>query len=722
MDYPGRIARKSSGKSNLLQSLLTSSWTTIVALLALAAIAAALLFAFIWYLSYGFNANAASTISLASVSSETRITWYENGSTEIEAPDLTSAMAALGVVHARYYGWEMTLLRQAARGGLTNWFGDSLLTLDRYSRRLRFASLARSTYDSLSPDESAWLSAYTEGINSILQEKQLVTVNEFALMDITPAAWEPWHSLAVERLLAWLSTDLNALPDTLSPSIHGSLDSLRANKESLHRWFQLHSFHHSMAGIWPADSTTGRMVFHRFIEGSSATSLSHETTLRIGSTQPALVVTIPGTLLMPSGLSQQSGWFILPTSSTHIVQVPSTLTPTRIHERLRKKDGTEVLLTTSHYSKWIPLENRSRESQHINSDDTSAQHDTTELTDTIPENTLEGVGAIPDTTQQSITPKDSLWVLQWNGMEKGTDISGYWNLWQGKKPVFHLLEGHGLLNHDSTWTILGDPPYVHELQGGILISGSPWTQHHANRLNQLLSSNLAVDPEYWPADCRSTWAEEHATFLIEDYLRLKMNATEPAYENAYTYLRNWDFSYGTSSIGATIFESWMQTLPDSLRRKVLSHQIPVSSNAPVVYLQQAIDSLYTHFGSDLSKWRLDITSPVYRSYPAWNADSLFSLPRTPLSQSIYAPLSFPGKGHASTLCWGSYLSEEGYTVSSRWESWTHSTGDTARFRWRKHQTPNTMLGRHLIASHPSTLFSYDENNKVKQTTVLKPVK
>ena len=193
-----------------------------------------------------------------------------------------------------------------------------------------------------------------------------------------------------------------------------------------------------------------------------------------------------------------------------------------------------------------------------------------------------------------------------------------------------------------------------------------------------------------------------------------MNA---AARDALTYLRNWDYSYNKSSIGATIFESWLRAMPDSVYQQVTSRQLSSSNPLPARLWQQSVDTLVSTYGPDLSKWRLEITNPVYRWYPAWISHPNLRHPETDLAKTVFSPLNFPGKGHAATLCWGSFTSNDGLTVSARWDSWAVTSSSSYSYFWRNHRVPRSLLGRYRIANDPSAIFSFPfTSDKTKHVT------
>ena len=667
-----RISSDSLGWIDTIRSFSASSWATFLVVCIIVFIAILGFIGFTIYFAYGFSETPPQHVSAPASTSESIIDWHENKFVSIYAEDLEGALTALGVAHASAYPWQMYLWRQTATGSLTEWFGSNLINIDRFSKRLRLASLARESFDELPEEQVRLLKAYTAGVNAVLQDAKHIKQDEITLLDVAPELWEPWHSLAIERLFAWLAIDLYSLAQDSTGNLAPEWESVIDNDKALQEWLQLHGFQYSIAGTWPSDTLSRSTVFHRFVHGSSAIPLFQEASIRIGNHSANHVATLPGTLIFPSGQSEDSSWFILPSSNAEITIRTDSLPPKTTHDRFRSRDGNEELLVLENYDGWLLPENQAV------------------LSDSIPG-------------------------LSWKGFTPGTDLPSYTGFLSGQNQPFNLIDGHGLVTKNDSWTILGSPPFVHQLSSGVLIGITPWSGYQASRLNVLLSDPHQASPSNWPEDCHNNWAEEQASFLLEQYLLRRISFDEE-YSDALTYLRNWDYSYTPSSIGAIIFDSWLQELPDSLYNKVIHKELSPSDTLARTYLQESIASLKDKFGNDLSKWRLDITKPISRHYPAWNADSLFSPSISRLSNTLFAPLSFPGRGHASTLCWGSFQSEEKLEVSARWEAWTTIINDESAYHWRKHATSNSFLGRFLISNSPSSTYSFDITQDAITTT------
>ena len=673
-NQPHTSVGKNSWIGNI-QSLFASSWATVIFTGFVTLFLVVTFIGFTIFLAYGFSNIPPESLHIPTVPTSATIYWHENKLTSIDSDNVEGAIMALGASHASSYPWQMYLWRQTATGSLTEWFGPNVLHIDRFMKRLRLSSLAKETYHNLPDEQVRLLNAYAAGVNAALHDTKQLRQNELTLLNVTPAPWQPWHTLTIERLFAWLSLDINHLTtDSLGmplPDWHAIRDADLAVKQ----WLQLHGFQHSIAGTWPADTLSSRTTLHRFVYGSSAIPLFQEILFKLENQPDTYVATIPGTLMFPSGQSAVSSWFILPSSSAQLKLTPPSLEVITTHERLKSPDGDEVLLSIPSYPGWL----------------------------------------LPDEHQN---PLDSLPGLSWKGFEPGTDIPAYLSLLSGKEsPAFSLFDGNGLITRDSTWSLLGNPMYVYQLKQGVLVGNNAWSSYQASRLNHLLEEPTQAHPEQWAEDCHNDWAEEHATFLLQEYL-LRRISFEEEYTDALTYLRNWDFSYSPSSIGAIIFDSWLQNLPDTLYLKIIQKELPPSDTLARTYLQQSITSLKDTFGKDLSKWRLDITKPIHRNYPAWNADSLFTPRKFNVSHTLYAPLTFPGRGHASTLCWGSFLSDDQLDVSARWDAWTTTNENQFAYNWRKQDASDSFLGKYLISNSPSTTSSSRIMQSIIATTTI----
>ena len=88
------------------------------------------------------------------------------GIPHVEAANDADAWFGLGFCHAQDRGFQLELLARAGRGTLAELLGSSAVPLDRLTRTLGFARIARVQRTMLDPDVEATLAAYVAGINA----------------------------------------------------------------------------------------------------------------------------------------------------------------------------------------------------------------------------------------------------------------------------------------------------------------------------------------------------------------------------------------------------------------------------------------------------------------------------------------------------------------------------------------------------------------------------
>jgi penicillin amidase len=117
----------------------------------------------------------------------------------------------LGFAHAQDRLWQMTLLRRAAQGRLSEIFGMETLEADEYIRRLDIYRLSQNSVQFQSPEAVAALTAYSAGVNAWLKTIQTDALGrgapEFFLFKPEIAPWIPADSLAILKLMAVQSSD-----------------------------------------------------------------------------------------------------------------------------------------------------------------------------------------------------------------------------------------------------------------------------------------------------------------------------------------------------------------------------------------------------------------------------------------------------------------------------------------------------------------------------------
>mgnify|MGYP006273024823 CR=1 FL=1 len=588
------------------------------------------------------------------------LTWHAGDGVSIQAQTVSDAWTALGYAHGLKRAWPMTLWRTTGTGRLAEWFGPRLLALDRHARRLGFAHHARETYEQLPTRQQALLQAYVRGLNAALQTKHVRTEDPFVLLNRTPPRWEAWHPLVVERLFAWLATDRLSLPDSMAaPAVR----AFTREDARFRRWLHVHGLSRSVVGshTTAADSSRTRLVV-QYATGASALPVFQEVQVHVASHPRYTLVTVPGSPVVLAGTGDGHAWAWLPRSTTRLAQRPDT-TWTRWYERLETHKGQETLVTLHRHDGWLPL-----------------------------------------------TPNaDTTWALHWPGLRPATDLAA----WQPMAPPgdttrLRLFTGEGLsIAPNGTRRVHGSPPFQLRLpNAGRLLGGSAWATDQANALRHD-SLSLRASPAAWMQRDSSTWAAQQMKIWGPALAPLAHPDTDPAVRDAYTYLQNWNHRFNASSIGASLFERWMQAIhrragPQPLNPRhtdtrtadsVRGRPQPTSRVARAAFVD-AVRHLRRTYGADLRQWRWERVLPGDCMFPVWSADSLVVQDVSGMATTHFAPVPCRRNGHPSTPTGGPSLVSPAWPTASplRWRGWTNPQRRDMSFR-RMRFAPGRFLAR-----------------------------
>ena len=88
-------------------------------------------------------------------------------------------------------------------GCWSQWVGPSGIAGDALARRLGSNAASRRDLAALGEPVRLMLQAYSDGVNAFLAEGHVLPM-EYRLLDTAPAAWEPWHCIAVMRWRGFL--------------------------------------------------------------------------------------------------------------------------------------------------------------------------------------------------------------------------------------------------------------------------------------------------------------------------------------------------------------------------------------------------------------------------------------------------------------------------------------------------------------------------------------
>ncbi len=661
-----------------------SRFLLIVSLVVLAGLASG---GIMLYLAYGLTDRPSQRTGVPGLSDSVTVELFSDASARIRAASEEDAYAALGFLHAQEHGWAMALYRRTAIGRLSEWFGDGLLELDRLALRLRLARGASDAFATLAEDQKRILAAYARGVNATWEQRRAGMRDEFVLLDVEPDRWEPWHTLAVERLYAWMAAP-RPPADTLAEA-GGDVASFFDADHLLQRLLHLHGFEHSLA--WTLRDSSGVHLFQRHVYGASAHPFFQSVVLEWPGSHPVSGATLIGTPFMPAGKDDGRAWAILLSSALSLERaVRDTAEVSPVFERLISADGEEHLLRIERTGLEIFFE---------------APRPFFVATDTTAAGMRHG------------------WILRWSGFLAPTDVDAWMMLAGGNAAEFRLFDGDGLvLERDGSTVVLAQPEMAATFSGGSLVSNTPWAAHAAKRLDTLLKEDpRQMDPADLRNDRTSSWAAELAPQMTKDAIAVP---NQPAMvTEALAFLRNWDFGYDRASIAASIFETWVGAYEDSLGH-LPTPAIPDSTiNETLVryeLLVKAVERLAVRHGDNLSQWRWEDIQPKQFYFPVFSADTLLTVDVGPIPETRYAPIEIPGAGHPSTLVWGPTFVDSDLLSPSGWEAWISTgTWDAMRVRTRRFQA-SRFFGRYLVSDRqpePSAVAALD---RLDRTIVLLP--
>lgn len=619
--------------------------------------------------------------SIGGLTDTVSVGWTAQHTAVVDARHASDALAALGYVHGMKRSWTVTVWRRTALGTLATTFGKDLVPVDRHARRLGFADHARRAYDQLPEEERTRLQAYTRGLNAGLQSARVRRQDPFVYLNLTPQRWQPWHPLAIERLLAWVSADLSPVPGV----DEAALSDLRSADRLLRRWLHLHGGERSVAwAARPSADTARTALFARHILGATAEPLVQEVAFRRPSARPTVTASLPGTLLFPTGTTGSRSWTYLLSSRARLTRVEMDTSRVRTrHERITSARGNEQLVEVRRHG----------------------------------EDLLVGS-----------TSPDSAWVLRWPGLRARTDVPrwiAHAGLRSDPPPIdsvasaFRLFSGSGLtMDSSGAWTVRGRPPVVERGSGMVLVGRSSWARHQADGL-QDQRATASLNPERLGASDSSTWAAALLPRLLPDLAPLE--DAESPYDDALSYLRNWDFVYEPASIGAVVFERWMEACQtEKGRMPSAADSTVVSASRRRQAFRRAVDTLAAQYGPDVRRWRWERVAQTQRYFPVWSADSLVAADLSDLSGTQFAPLGRPGRGHASTLAGGPTLVDPPPIgpAPGQWDGWMRGGESDLTVR-RLRFDPSAFFARSLLPREPPPSVSVSEA-PIKQTTQLVP--
>jgi hypothetical protein len=581
-------------------------------------------------LAFGTGPARSGEIEVDGLSSRVTVAWPDEGPAIVEATDEAGLLAGLGYVHAADAAWAMTLWRQVALGNLSSWFPERG-EMDRHARLLGIAALARQTWDTLPAEDRAALEAYARGVQAALDQPGVAQRDEFVLVDVRPEPWEPWHALAVERLVAWLGATPPAADTAFAAAARSdtALAAFARADSAFRAYLALGGFDHARAWAAPVGGEMSLVVEQPY--GRSALPLYLDVVLRSRG-RTVVAASIPGTIALPAGQDERQAWALFPTSPAFVREY-SGRPPAPDYDRLVDRAGNETLLT-------IP---RSEEGLFI-----AGTASPPPPAPAPPPPPADSTGAPTDSIAVAPPPPAQRtarnWLVAWPGFAPGTDVRAWRAVLAGSPPAgFRLLRGDGIrLDRAGGPAAIGAPPVRRDLPGGVFVAGNPASASAAERLAGLLENSAAGDTLLaYADDTYSTWAADRLGPLVTGLG--DRTTLDPRLMDAYAFLRGWDARYSPDAIGASVFE----LLLASYRRT--NRTLPAapfdSADVPALRLAlfEAVRELRSTHGVEPAGWRWEVVQTGSLVFPAWASGD------TDAAADRYAQVPAERGGHPTTL-------------------------------------------------------------------------
>ncbi|MDT7857795.1 penicillin acylase family protein [Rubrivirga sp. S365] len=643
-------------------------------------------------LAYGTEPAREGTLRLDGLSGPVTVAWSDSGGVFVEAQTEADLAAGLGYAHAVDHAWAMTLWRQAARGGLAEWFGGSNRALDLHARALGFADLAQQTYAALPPEQQAVLDAYARGASRGLADPGVAQSDAFLAGGVVPEPWRPWDALAVERLHAYLASSPLRLDSARADSADAARWAAAASDSAVVRFAAADSAFRTFLGapsqaggrVYAATSGGAATLASQVSAGSSALPLLAPAVLRVGS-RVAVAATIPGTLVSPAGWSGGLGWGLLLGSDLRLEPYGGPA-PAPVFSRVVDRAGNETLLEVARDTSGLVLRaGRSAAPRRPATQDTAASGaagrggETPGLTTPPTASPLASPdGAAADSAAADSTAPSG-WRVRWRGFRPGTDLGAFAALRAGRVPdAFALFAREGLVATRAETRVLGRPVVAASGLGYALVARDSLARYAADRLARLVGrpapprpdaeappggapAAQRLTPEDLAEDAVSPWAARLNARLLaalgdRDSLGLALQVP-------YSYLRSWDGGYRADAIGPSVFEWWLVAhrdytghLPDpadSLDAALLPYTLRI-----------ARAELRDRYGTLPTEWRWGHLLGDGPRFPVLGG-------RGGVAARSYAePLPFPG-GHPTALVPGpSLVFERAHPPLAVWTVWS----------------------------------------------------
>ncbi len=146
---------------------------------------------------------AGETLQFSTLQSPVTVYRDEYGVPQIYADNLHDLFFAQGYVQAQDRLFQMDFQRRVGTGTLSEVLGEATLETDRFLRTLGTNRAAAKDLEVMSEETLSALQAYADGVNAFISTNQDNLPLEFRILGYKPQPWEPLHSVAWGKMMAW---------------------------------------------------------------------------------------------------------------------------------------------------------------------------------------------------------------------------------------------------------------------------------------------------------------------------------------------------------------------------------------------------------------------------------------------------------------------------------------------------------------------------------------
>ncbi len=177
-----------------------------IRLIAVATLLVLIAIAIIYYLATRSLPDYDADFAVRGLDSSMEIVRDTNAVPHIFGETDSDTLYGLGFVHAQDRLWQMTLMRRAAQGRLSEIIGPETLPIDEFMRALDIYTLSQRAVTYQTPETIEMLEAYAAGVNAYIDLVRTDALGrgapEFFISSKQIAPWLPADSIALLKLMA----------------------------------------------------------------------------------------------------------------------------------------------------------------------------------------------------------------------------------------------------------------------------------------------------------------------------------------------------------------------------------------------------------------------------------------------------------------------------------------------------------------------------------------